>query len=88
MLSGKWNVKTQNPKYNLSASGQLNKVKNVTASFKGRGTNASISSNLKGDTSVKWNKELRGNSSLSANIHRPRGGGGNTYYGITYKKGI
>lgn len=86
MLSGKWNVGTQNPKYNISARGKLNTVKDVTASFKGNRTTASVSSNLKGDTSANWRRQLRGNSSISANIKRPKGG--STYYGITYQKRI
>jgi hypothetical protein len=86
MLSGKWNVGTNNPKYNLSATGKLNTVKDVTASFRGNKTTASISSDLKGNTSANYRRQLRGNSSLSGTIKKPKGG--STYYGITYQKSI
>ena len=86
LLSGKWKAGTDNPKYNLKATGKLGNLNRVTASFKGNRTNASVSSNLRGDTSANWRRQLRGNSSISANIKRPKGG--STYYGITYQKRI
>ena len=84
LLSGKWKAGTQNPKYNLTATGKLGNINRVTASFKGNRTNASLSSNLRGDTSANWRRQLRGNSSISGNIRKPRGG--TTHYGITYQK--
>ena len=82
LLSGKWKAGTQNPKYNLTATGKLNTVKDVTASFRGNKTTASISSDLKGHTSANYRRQLRGNSSISGSINRPKGGG--TQYSITY----
>ena len=84
LLSGKWKAKTDNPKYNLAASGKLGDLNRVTASYKGNRTNASVSRDLQGNTSANLRRQLRGNSSISGSVNRPKGGG--THYGITYSK--
>lgn len=84
LLSGKWKAATQNPKYNLTATGKLGNINRVTASYKGNRTNASVSRDLQGNTSANLRRQLRGNSSISGSINRPKGGG--THYGIKYLK--
>ena len=83
LLSGNWRAKTDNPKFNLKATGKLGDLNRVTASYKGKRTNASVSRDLQGNTSANWRRQLKGNSSISGSINRPKGGG--THYGITYK---
>ena len=84
LLSGKWKAKTDNPKFNLKATGKLGDLNRVTASFKGKNSRASVSRDLRGNTSAQFSKQLRGNSSISGSVNRPKGGG--AHYGITYSK--
>ena len=83
-LKGSWNATTKNKKINLAASGNMGDVNRVTASYKGKESNASVTRDSYGNTKASYNKRLKNNSDISANISRPKGGG--TQYGIQYRK--
>jgi len=49
-------------------------------------TKVNVTRNKGGNTSGSISKSFGKNSSITANISRPKGGGSGTYYGITYSK--
>ena len=83
-LTGNWDATTQNEKINLSASGNRGSVNQVSASYKNRNTDASLTRDSFGNTNAAYRKQLNKTSSVSASVNRPKGGG--TQYGIKYQK--
>lgn len=72
----------------LSASATQQDGRNVatTLNLNLPKTNMSVTRNKGGSTSGSVSRTFGKNSSIKANISRPKGGGRGTYYGITYSK--